>query len=280
MLSEIYRDAGLCPKITMLYIGASEAEGGPEPFAGLADDFPGSRIIAIDVNEAECQRLNEECRTGTEFFPLALGRTEEERPFYQTEHPMCSSLYRPNAALIDRFHGMEGNRLKSVLKVRTVSLDWFSARHEIGPVDFIKIDIQGAELDVFKGGMATLKDVIAIVSEAEFVPLYEDQPLFGDLCAFLAQQRLVFHKVIYFGGRTLKPVWVEEDPYMAVQHLWSDAMFLRELAQPDALTDDQLLKTALIAEMYKSFDVAWVCLMAYDERAGTQLAQAFGGSLG
>ena len=65
-------------------------------------------------------------------------------------------------------------------------------------VDFIKIDIQGAELDVFKGGVDTLKDVVAIVSEVEFIPHYIDQPLFGDVCSFLTEKGFMFHKFLIF----------------------------------------------------------------------------------
>ena len=52
-------------------------------------------------------------------------------------------------------------RLKSVSQVDTVSLDQFIADHELGPVDFIQIDIQGAALDVFEGGPYTLRGVLA-----------------------------------------------------------------------------------------------------------------------
>ena len=82
--------------------------------------------------------------------------------------------------------------LKAVSAIKTESLDYFTAKNNIGPVDFIKIDIQGAELDVFRGGVTTLRDVVAIVTEAEFICLYENQPLFGDVCAFLAEQGLSF----------------------------------------------------------------------------------------
>ena len=45
--------------------------------------------------------------------------------------------------------------------------------YKIDCIDFIKIDVQGAELDVFKGGKKALENVLKIICEMEFVPLYE-----------------------------------------------------------------------------------------------------------
>ena len=42
--------------------------------------------------------------------------------------------------------------LKNITEIKTISLDEFFNNHDLEYVDFIKIDIQGAELDVFKGG--------------------------------------------------------------------------------------------------------------------------------
>ena len=92
------------------------------------------------------------------------------------------------------YHNLEVAELKSVTTIETLSLDWFIKEHEIRSVDFIKIDIQGAELDVFQGGINTLKQVVAIVSEVEFIRLCLDQPLLGDVCSFLTGQGMMFHK--------------------------------------------------------------------------------------
>ena len=102
---------------------------------------------------------------GMTVFPHALGRREEERDFYETEHSMCSSLYKPNETYLGLFQNLGVARLKKKTSVRTISLDHFSSMHDIGPVDFIKIDIQGAELDVFRGGRQLLNDVLLIASE-------------------------------------------------------------------------------------------------------------------
>src|SRR5262249_37535612 len=148
-----------------------------------------------------------------------LGRTEETRPLYETMHPMCTSLYRPNEALLDCYNNLEVAKLKSIGSVDTVSLDRFTRDRDMASGDFIKIDIQGAELEVFQGGNETLRNVLGIVTEVEFVPVYLDQPLFGDVSHFLSQHGLMFHKFIDLAGRTLRPTIANNDPNFAVQHL-------------------------------------------------------------
>ena len=115
---------------------------------------------------------------------------------------MCSSLYKPDGEVLDRYNNMEVARVKTVSSVNTTSLDHFTSGHDLDFVDFIKIDIQGAELDVFQGGTSTLQNVLAIVTEAGFIEHYVDQPLFEDVCSFLSQQQLQFQKIIGVGGRT------------------------------------------------------------------------------
>jgi FkbM family methyltransferase len=272
-LAPIIRRAETSLAFNILEIGAAPLEGTPEPFHQLVQLFPGSRVNAFEVDSDQCRILNEKAADGFVYHAVALGRKEEDRPFYMTQHPVCASLYKPNDRLIERYNNLEIARLRSESVIHTISLDGFSAKNNIGPVDLIKIDIQGAELDVFEGGASTLNNVSAIVSEVEFVQQYENQPLFGDVCAFLAGQGLMFHKFLRIGGRTLKPIVLNNDRNFATQHIWADAVFLRYPMNSDALSPTQLLKLAIVAFLYGSLDVTINCLMEYDRRRNTRITQ-------
>ena len=170
---------------------------------------------------------------------------------------------------------MEVAMLKSIGSIDTTSLDQFSKENNIKDVDFIKIDIQGAELDVFKGGRETLKAVVAIVSEVEFIPIYVEQPLFGDVCSFLSENEFMFHKFLGLAGRSLKPVILADDPNFAVQHMWADAVFIKDILTIPQLTPQKLLKLGLLSFIYGSPDVAFHCFRLYDEWKQTNLSQQF-----
>lgn len=251
---------------TSLEIGARPLAVESEPAHALLKVFPGSRVLAFEVEEELCADLNKTAQEGLTYYPTALGKTEESRPFYETEHPMCASLYRPADPFVALYNNLEVLRLKKEGRIDTVSLDHFASQNDVGPIDFIKIDIQGAELDVFQGGEAVLADTLAVVTEVEFVPLYENQPLFGDVSAYLHERGLWFHKFLGMSGRTLKPLVMRGDPNFASQHMWSDAVFMRSPAKLDRLAPAQVLKLAVLALLYGSIDVTAHCLAEYDRR--------------
>ncbi len=258
---------------TCLEIGALPLEGQTEPFHQLLDFFPQSKIIAFEVDEHLCQQLNQQAKPGITYYPVALGRTEKNRAFYETQHPMCSSLYPPNEKLLSLYHNLEVSMLKSVTHLDTLSIDTFIKEQGIGAVDFIKIDIQGAELEVFQNGIDTLKDTLAIFTEVEFVPLYIDQPLFGDVCQFLSARDFMFHKFQGVAGRTLKPLVINNQPNFPSQNMWSDAIFIKNISSMPHLSSQQLLKLGLLSFIYGSFDVAFHCFQIYDEKNATHIQQ-------
>jgi FkbM family methyltransferase len=271
-VASVLRDAQWELEFTILDIGAREIHENQEPFYRLLSVFPGSRVVAFEPDEALCKTQNASARAGVTYYPQALGRTGESRKFYETEDPMCSSLYRPNSELLDRYNNMEVARLKNVTDVHTVSLDVFCANHEIEQVDFIKIDVQGAELDIFQGGVATLKNVLGIVSEAEFVKNYVDQPLFGEVCSFLDGEDLQFQKILGVGGRTLKPTILNNDPNACSQMLWADVLFFRNLFTEKSIWNEQRLKLAVLAALYDCFDLTYFCFSEVDRKEGESIA--------
>lgn len=254
---------------TIFEIGALPLEGETEPFHQILDFFPNSKVFAFEVDKELCNRLNKQTSKNIKYYPVALGLTQETRTFYETNHPMCASLFKPNEELISNYNCMEVAYLKSTTSVETVSLDFFCDNNDIHDIDFIKIDIQGAELEVFRGGTRNLSNIIAIVSEVEFVSHYINQPLFGDVCSFLSANDLMFHKFLSMSGRSLQPVVVENNPCFATQHMWSDALFIRNVLKLAELSPDKLLKLGLIAFIYGSPDVTFQCIKLYDEKCNT-----------
>lgn len=256
---------------TLLDVGALPLGGQPAPFQMIPELFPGSRIIAFELDRGLCEQLNRDNHAGSRYFPHALGQSEEKRLLYETDHPMCASLYRPNGELLSQYNGLEVARLKSVTTIDTISLDYFTKSNGIETVDFIKIDIQGAELDVFMGGTNTLLNVVAIVSEVEFIPLYYKQPLFGDVCNYLTEQSFMFHKFLGMAGRTLKPLVVKNDVCFATQHMWSDAVFIRNILDIPNFNPEKLLKMGILTYLYGSPDVSYHCFKIFDEQHKTTI---------
>ena len=253
-------------------IGCRPIVGRPEPFEAILEYFSGSQIIGFETDKDLCEKLNKEASSGYNFFHQALGQKNEKRNFYNTEHPMCSSLYQPNEKFLERYQTLEVMKLKNITQIDTVSLDHFVLENQIDKIDLIKIDIQGAELDVFKGGKNTLKNTLFIISEVEFNTLYINQPLFGDVHNFLVKENFMFNKFLGLEGRTIKPTIINNNlGFGGTQHIWSDAIFVKDLERIKELGDQQVLKLAVISFLYNNPDMTSFCLSEYDLRKKTNL---------
>jgi FkbM family methyltransferase len=277
MLEQLLKDRGVSVELTMLEIGAVPLGKGPaEPFHRLLKVCPGSRVIAFEVDEADCARFNSEAPAGMRFYAQALGRTEETRDFYVAKAPMCSSLFPPNQPYCDLFQNLgELVRTTRTIQVKTVSLDHFVRQAGIERVDFIKIDVQGAELEIFQGGESCLRNVMAIVAEVEFGPIYVGQPLYEEVGLYLRSQGFCLHKFLGMAGRTLKPMVFNNDINRASQHLWSDAVFMRDLLRLDQFDDQALFRLALLLECYGGVDASHVVLTRIDQRRKSDFAPTY-----
>mmetsp|Transcript_37218 Transcript_37218/g.69921 ORF Transcript_37218/g.69921 Transcript_37218/m.69921 type:complete len:212 (+) Transcript_37218:997-1632(+) len=191
---------------------------------------------------------------------------------------MTSSLYKPNTELTKRFsHLEEVMRVDSITEVSTTRLDDLVG--EIGPIDFVKLDVQGGELDVIRGGTNALQQACVLQTEVEFVPLYKDQPLFADVDTALRALGFVFHRFAGMAGRTMKPLVLKDNPFQPIsQHLWSDAVYVRDMFTLSSYTPEKLLKLAIILhQVYQSYDVVHHVLVRYEQIAGSTLIKSEAG---
>lgn len=255
----------------ILEIGALPLGSKEEPFYQVVKQFPGSKLIAFEVEKELCDELNSKADPGFSYYPVALGKDQKDNKFYITNHSMCCSLYEPDNDLLRMYNNLEVACLKSVETLETQSLDSFIKNNEIGEVDFIKIDIQGAENDVFLNGVEALKSVLGIVCEVEFIPLYKKQPLFGDITNTLADNGFMFHKFINLASRSLKPIIMNNNPNIGSQHMWADAFYIKDISTLKEFDSDRLIKLAILAFIYGSIDLTFYCFTAHDEKFDSDL---------
>ena len=169
----------------------------------LAPIAPLVTFIGFDPDAAEIERLQAVGAQGwkaVRYLPVALGQTADVRPLYLTRSPGCISLIESNPEVYGRY-GREGLfAVEGTTEVATVGLDEAAREHGLEAAAYLKLDIQGAELEVLQTGTRLLEEsVTAIRTEVEFQPIYRDQPLFRDVDAFLADRGFVqagFHHPI------------------------------------------------------------------------------------
>jgi|AGTN01.2.fsa_nt_gi hypothetical protein len=195
-----------------------------------------------------------------------------------TRYPGCSSLLEPDPAILNLFcnigtDGPEGNfAVVASEAVTTRRLDDFG----LPPPDLMKLDIQGAELMVLENGRAALASCVAVEIETEFLPLYRGQPLFHDLAAFMHAQGFVLHKMLDVAGRCFRPVAGRTPDRPLSQVLWADSVFIRDPGRVAGMTRAALVTAATVmAEVYRSYDLAVFYLGEIDRRDGGTLAMDY-----
>jgi FkbM family methyltransferase len=257
------------PHIDILDIGAMlEGKDHYDPLIeqGLAS------VTGFEPNPVEFRRLAD--RQGPRrYFPVFLG-DGAVATFHLTRYPGCSSLLEPNPAVVNLFETMgceaDGNfHVVRTERVQTTRLD------DLFPDvrgDYIKIDVQGAELTILQNGQAVLAQALVVEVEAEFIPLYCGQPLFGDLQCFLRDQSFALHKFVDVAGRPFRPIRPRNVFSPISQAMWADAIFVRDFSRMDTYSDEDLIKaTAILHLVYRSYDLVGLLLREFDKRRGSAL---------
>lgn len=257
------------PLINILDIGAMSL-GGDSPYQLLVDSKK-ARVIGFEPGIEECRKLNEQMGHPHRFYPYFIG---DGRPatYYETNFGMTGSLYRPNTRLLEKFQNLA--EVTTLVKTHEVATKRLDDIEEISGVDFIKIDVQGSELNVFWGGSKALETALVIQVEVEFVELYQDQPMFCDVDKYLRGKGYQFHTFLGFGKRCFKPVVVNDNVNDGLnQYLWSDAVYVKDWMRLEHLSTVQLKKYAvLLHDLFRSADLCHLLLSRIDGRDGTDLA--------
>ena len=226
------------------------------------DLAPRLTIYGFDADEGACDAANQsiaiQAKNWTEkHIPLILSKSIDTQTLYITNAIHCSSLYEPNAPYLNRFSGMkQGISLDFEVEVETTTLDYFCETEGIETIDFLKIDVQGADLDVLRGASQLLNtSVLGILIEVEFTPLYKDQPLFADIDIFLRNQGfclidLRMEDTWCRRPRNISPIYASD---RNGQLLWADALYVRdplvENAHAIMKKPDHILKLACLVDL-------------------------------
>lgn len=257
------------PHLNIVDVGAMFI--GPEhiPYRPLLR--PGrATVIGFEPLADECAALNASAPPDHTFLPYCIG-DGTERTFYITNTGFTSSLYEPNTELLAPFNNLEAlTRVVRTAPIQTVRLDDVA---EISDVHFLKLDVQGAELDVLRNAPRVLKSTMLLHCEVEFLEMYKGQPLFGDIHSFLRTQGFMLHFLNGFGGRAFTPVTANHDINLPVrQALWSDAIFVPDFRRLHLYAPDRLLALAvMLHELFVSVDLVAVALNHHDRQTGSDL---------
>lgn len=201
------------PIKTILDIGALRGE-----FAAdiLAPAFPGATIHCFEPSPDAFPLLAAKAAvSGGRIVPHHFGLGEEDAElkfFVNVDFQASSSFLVQTDANVEAFPQLERfeERLASVRRLDDVA-------SELGMVPglLVKIDTQGYEAHVIRGGRETLRSAVACIVEVQVGDLYEGTSHFSDLYTELSQLGFLFNgtfdqrlgrdgEVLYFDGLFIK----------------------------------------------------------------------------
>lgn len=181
------------------------------------ENFPKARVFGFEpdlTNFNAAVAATEKYRSRCSLHPIALADSNGQAEFHVNSHNGTHSLLALGAL---QFMAGPVHELRKE-SVHTETLDSFAAERNIALIDILKMDIQGGELLALRGARNLLEEsrIRLLALEVEFKPLYKDQPLYWDLCAYLYSFGYSFFKLY-------DPIYNAKNKNVLC---WADAIFL------------------------------------------------------
>ena len=143
-------------------------------------------LISFEPDKEAYDLILKEAEVNHNIYPYALLDENKKLSINLTKKRSCSSSYKPNKKFLNKFPEIDRYEIEDTILTEAVSLDYLYNNKKISNIDFIKIDVQGASLDVLKGGNNCLyENILGIEVEVEFQPIYEKQSLFSDVDSYI-----------------------------------------------------------------------------------------------
>ena len=143
--------------------------------------FPAAAIYCVEPL-AEAQAKLRGLVPRAEVIPYAAAATAGRRTLHVSRASAASSLLPLTRTLAAAFPGTEEAEVR---EIDARPLDELVDLDALAPPALLKVDVQGAELDVLRGAERLLAFVDEALVECSFVELYEGQALAADVIDFL-----------------------------------------------------------------------------------------------
>lgn len=237
-------------------VGANPIEG-KATYAHLIETGQ-ANLVGFEPNTQAFEELNRSAAPNEHYYCCAIGKGDA-RDLHLTRHSGFSSVFRPDVNSADYLGFRRDMSVTSTETLQTYRLDDLNS---ISHIDFLKIDIQGGELDVIANARQKLADALVVQTEVRFFPLYEDEPSFGDLEQELREQGFLLHSFDFLksvlGNQPLRKKFRRRAFSQVVD---GDAFFVKDLRSLSAYSSIQLSQLCVLADnVMGAFDLACLCL--------------------
>jgi FkbM family methyltransferase len=234
---------GILRKNKMVVADVGAAGGTEDHWAPLHDCV---RFVTFEPDH-RTQDTVEQGDSENIVFGKALGKDKGQKKIYLANFSDASSLYPLNQEALKDFANEEGHRVVGSDSVDVDTLDNCLSAYPDLHLDFLKVDVEGSDLDVLIGAKEVLsKDVMGLKVEVSFLERYVGAPLFGEVDKYL--------KSLDFDLFSLNTQsWLRKNRLYSIssnpQVIWGDAVYF---LKKDVFIERLSEKTTDLAEAYLS----------------------------
>ena len=234
------------------------------------------RVYCFEPDEEECKRLNETAGANVKYLPYALGAKAGEATLYHARLSASTGLYKTNWDYFSRLLNRDNGITEKEETIRTSTLEEALGAAGVPSIDFLKLDVEGAELDVLRGAAAYVESprLIGVLSEFRFHEEINGSPPLWQLDQHLQRYgfRLFDMNFSHQSRRVLPYEGLMDYRLPNGERFYAytvngqiqdgDVLYFRDLFIPAnaalrrSATPVQLLKTACLLEVYALNDCA------------------------
>jgi FkbM family methyltransferase len=238
----------------------------------------------------ECGRLNLVSAgpwRSTRYVPAALGGIDGQATLKIPGSGEGASLLAHNPDMVPGYGYVTLHRTLSEIPVETLTLDSACERFDLKAPDFLKIDVEGAELAILSAAPNALLHCAAVKVEVSFLEQRNHQPLMQDVLTFMNNSGFLLGEIRGVHAWRRRPLpahpysarWVV--PYSRGIAAQCDLMFLRDPATVP--TEEAALRLIIVSAVLGFFDHGVTSLRqspALEARLNEQVKGSFLDELG
>jgi FkbM family methyltransferase len=219
----------------------------------------------FDIDGDECNRLQKKYsgNKNIKIYNMGLYSEQATKVSRQCSHKAITTLCEvDNSQMKQINHVVDESQVETE---GTIHVDTLDNIFQDKDVDFIKLDVEGTELDVLKGAKNQLEQsVLGVRCEVLFKPLYKRNVSFGEINAFLEKLGFELVNLDYDGKGKPMSAFTTSDRYGYL--MVSDAVWIKrwDILAKQHLNEEflgRILLLSIFLFLNNAEDIAMNCLL-------------------
>mgnify|MGYP002630580327 CR=1 FL=1 len=234
---------------------------------------PKVTVIGFEPQQDKCDDLNAR-HPNRKYLPHAVG-DGATRNFHTTKTGLSSSFFPVDRSITDALNfPASAFEVSDTSELATTRLDDVPDALEC---DFLKLDAECAEVMIIENARAVLANCTVAQVEVNFLPYREDAPVFRDVDKAISESGFLLHNLGLM-GTNFAPWGVTGNSEKYISQLFAgDVIYTKDFRSFCDIPTDKLFRaSAILTDIYLSYDLCGLILRIIDQREGLATEAMYG----